>query len=418
MRRLAQSTAYTVVFKVFLSSDHVSAATSKTVAITISKAGGAFGNPNAGASNATEISGGWYKFVLDTTDTGTLGDLVLVGTATACDTADIVMMVVSATTGGATNLDASVNAIKTKTDSLTFTGANKVDASVRDWVGDTIPARNVAGVPKVDLVDIAGADVSTTSAQIGVNAVNIGGTSQTGRDIGASVLLSSGTGTGQIDFTSGVVKANLAQILGTAITETAGLIAAAFKKFFNVATPTGTVNSIPDAVAGAAGGLFIAGSNAATAVNITGDITGNLSGSVGSVSGAVGSVTGITASDIGIIKAKTDNLPSDPADESLVIAATDAIMARIGAPVGTSISDDIATLPTAAEIVTAIDDDEIETGVTRIEAERLVLAEATGKGTGLNGPSATFYAPDGTTVRVTGDVDTGAGTRSNVLLTP
>jgi hypothetical protein len=50
-------------------------------------------------------------------------------------------------------------------------------------------------------------------------------------------------------------EADLVRILGTALTETAGQIAAAFKKFFNVATPTGTVNSIPDAVAGASGGL-------------------------------------------------------------------------------------------------------------------------------------------------------------------
>lgn len=78
------------------------------------------------------------------------------------------------------------------------------------------------------------------------------------------VILQSGTGAGQLDFTSGVVKSNLAQILGTALTETAGQIAAAFRKFFNVASPTGTVNSIPDAVAGANGGLLIAGSNAAT----------------------------------------------------------------------------------------------------------------------------------------------------------
>ena len=109
MRRLPQSVAYTAVFKLFLSSDHITAATGKTVAITISKAGAAFANPNAGASNATEISGGWYKFALDTTDTSTLGDLVLVGTATACDTADIVMYVVSATTGGASNLDGTVS---------------------------------------------------------------------------------------------------------------------------------------------------------------------------------------------------------------------------------------------------------------------------------------------------------------------
>ena len=57
-------------------------------------------------------------------------------------------------------------------------------------------------------------------------------------------------------------------------------------------------------------------------MNITGDITGNLSGSVGSVTGsvgsvtgavgsvtgAVGSVTGLTASDVGAIKTKTDSL--------------------------------------------------------------------------------------------------------------
>jgi len=52
------------------------------------------------------------------------------------------------------------------------------------------------------------------------------------------------------------------------------------------------LGNVPDLVAGAAGGLFIAGTNAATTVNITGNVTGNLSGSVGSVTGAVGSVTG------------------------------------------------------------------------------------------------------------------------------
>lgn len=80
---------------------------------------------------------------------------------------------------------------------------------------------------------------------------------------------------------------------------------------------------LPSATAGAAGGLFIAGSNAATSVNLTGNITGNLSGSVGSVTGAVGSVTGnvggnvtgsvgsvagFTPADVTAIKAKTDSL--------------------------------------------------------------------------------------------------------------
>jgi hypothetical protein len=53
-----------------------------------------------------------------------------------------------------------------------------------------------------------------------------------------------------------------------------------------------------------------------------------------------------TATDVA---AKTDNLPTDPADQSLIIAATDAVMARLGAPSGASIAADIATrLPTAS----------------------------------------------------------------------
>lgn len=59
---------------------------------------------------------------------------------------------------------------------------------------------------------------------------------------------------------NGIPKVDLTYILGTLLTETAGQIAAAFVKFFNKATPTGTVNSLPDAVAGAMGGVAIVGS--------------------------------------------------------------------------------------------------------------------------------------------------------------
>lgn len=56
------------------------------------------------------------------------------------------------------------------------------------------------------------------------------------------------------------------------------------------------------------------------------------------------------------IQAKTDNLPTDPADQSLVIAATDAVMARLGAPAGASMSADVAAVKTqtaAIEVDTA-----------------------------------------------------------------
>lgn len=44
-----------------------------------------------------------------------------------------------------------------------------------------------SALAKADMVDVAGAAVSTSAAQIGVNAVNVGGTAQTGLDIGANV---------------------------------------------------------------------------------------------------------------------------------------------------------------------------------------------------------------------------------------
>ena len=98
-----------------------------------------------------------------------------------------------------------------------------------------------------------------TSGRVDVLKVN--GTSQTARDLGASVLLSPGTGVGQLDITTGVVKANWVQYLGTALTGTAANIVAAIAKFFDKTSPTGTINSLPDAVAGAANGVAIVGSS-------------------------------------------------------------------------------------------------------------------------------------------------------------
>ena len=100
------------------------------------------------------------------------------------------------------------------------------------------------------------------------------------------------------------VTADVTYIHGTALTETAGQLAGAFTKFFDVAAPTGTVNSLPDAVAGVANGVFIAGTNAATSIttaltaNIIGNITGALSGAVGSV--GTGGITAASIADAAI----------------------------------------------------------------------------------------------------------------------
>lgn len=212
---------------------------------------------------------------------------------------------------------AGTNAATTITTALTTTFTGNLTGTTAKSPA-TLAAADVSGNVPVDLQTIktravtcaAGVTVPTSiasptnitaasgvslAADQAVNVTKVNGTSQTARDLGASVLLSSGTGAGQLDFTSGVVKANLAQILGTAITGTAAQLAAAFTKFFDKASPTGTINSLPDAVPDTSGGL---GLTNGTKFNKTVDLTAGqtiaatVAGAVGSVTGAVGSVTG------------------------------------------------------------------------------------------------------------------------------
>jgi hypothetical protein len=316
------------------SSDHISGLTGATVTVNLSKAGGAGAAAGGTVSQVDATNNpGLYKIALTTTDTNTLGDLAYHCTATSADPTDFIDQVCANILGDTLPANATqINGVATT--SVTTINANQGTTQPVNFTGTAGSA-----LVKSDMTDIAGAAVSTTTAQIGVNAVNIGGTAQSGRDLGAGVLVTYGTAAGQINLTGGnlagavpsvtgavgsvtgavgsvtgnvggnvtgsvgsvvaTVAANLTQILGTALTETAGQIAAAFKQWFNVATPTGTVNSLPNAAPGASGGVLIAGSNAATTVNITGNITGNLSGSVGSVTGAVGSVTGAVGSVTG-----------------------------------------------------------------------------------------------------------------------
>lgn len=104
----------------------------------------------------------------------------------------------------------------------------------------------------------------------------------------------------------------------------------------------------------------------ASVTGAVGSVTGNVGGSVGSVIGAVGSVTGLTASNLdaavssrmatyaqpaGFLAA---TFPTDPADQSIIIAATDAIIAAVAALNNLSSEQVTAAVPTAAQIFTAV----------------------------------------------------------------
>lgn len=60
-------------------------------------------------------------------------------------------------------------------DSLVL-GTDTLQADVTQWLGTAAATPTVAGVPEVDITHISGSAVSTSTAQLGVNAVQAGGT--------------------------------------------------------------------------------------------------------------------------------------------------------------------------------------------------------------------------------------------------
>jgi hypothetical protein len=109
-----KSTAARVVGRGYLSADHIST-------IMISKNGGNFANPAAGASIMTEIEAtGWYYFALGTADVDTLGPLIIRGTHATMDNIEVACQVVETVT--------AVNLTQILGHLLTQTGAQVADA--------------------------------------------------------------------------------------------------------------------------------------------------------------------------------------------------------------------------------------------------------------------------------------------------
>lgn len=247
------------------------------------------------------------------------------------------------------------------------------------------------------------------------------------------------------------IDANVTQILGTALTETSGgYLAAGVKKFFDKATPTGTINSLPDAVAGATGGVFIAGTNAATAVTtgLTANITGNLSGSVGSLAtqakadvnaecdsalsdyGAnttVPDAAGVVATALGNLETHGDSewatatgfntvVPDAAGTAKTLTAAYDAAKTASQAGdamalVTDAVSADALSAAAVVEIVSGLEAD----GIAYADMMTAIMATLFGKAT-VAGSTVTYKKRDGSTVVITVTNDS-VGNRTASTLT-
>lgn len=161
---LKQSTAYTFQLGPFVdSTDGVTPEASLTIAATdvdLSKNGGAFADKtDATALTSTGDSQGYYDCVLDTTDTGTLGKL------------DVRCYV-----SGALPVFKSFMVVPAIVYDSLVAGSDLLDVSMTQILGTAVSTPATAGILDINLKNIANAAVSATSAQLGVNAVQAGGT--------------------------------------------------------------------------------------------------------------------------------------------------------------------------------------------------------------------------------------------------
>ena len=161
----------------------------------------------------------------------------------------------------------------------------------------------------VDSISVVGTVVGRFSLGR-ANISHITSTAQTARDIGASVLLSSGSGTGQLDFTSGVVKANLTQIDGAANgTHATGMVPADARDILGTAISSPATAGVLDVNIKNIANAVVNTANAQIGVNVVSQANidfGALqkaslnAATPASVTGAVGSIAtnGITSSSI------------------------------------------------------------------------------------------------------------------------
>lgn len=333
MAVVKQGTAYTRMFMMVESADHITALTGASPAVNISKAGAAFG---AAAGTVTEVANGWYKVALTTADTGTLGDLAYHITATSGDATDFVDQVTANILGD--TLPANMTQIGGSAVSATTA---QLGVNVVNWNNTVVATPATAGIPDVNVKNINNTAAATPGASGGVLiagsnvATTIAGLTLTGAAAVTTTPAKAGlTITGGAASTSagGTSAAAIAATGGAGAASTNGASAGA--SFTGGGTTTvsgadgvdmtgtgngnglnllglGTGNGLLATGGASAGGDGIqatAGGGVSVSASITGNITGNLSGSVGSVTGAVGSVTGAVGSVTGAVGSVTGNV--------------------------------------------------------------------------------------------------------------
>lgn len=330
--------------------------------------------------------------------------------------ANVTNLPVAIAMGNTAIWDFSLTATEMQAAQIVVTVADAATKAVEDQSFIIQTHGNASAQYQIDLADAVRAGLT---ALPNANAEAAGG------------LFTRGTGAGQINQEdNGYISVNVKAFIRTVLTETTGgWIAAAFKKLFDVATPVFTaasVNQTGDSFArlGAPAGASIEADIAAiksdTGTTLTQTTAATIRADVGLASAnldtQLSTIAGYIDTEVAAIKAKTDNLPSDPADASDIAALFTALSSHGDASWGTisaagiraavglasaNLDTQLATIPTVASIYGYV----TETGYTFEQTWRGVCSVLLGKSSGGGTGTEVFRDLNDTKDRITATVD-------------
>lgn len=295
---------------------------------------------------------------------------------------------------------------------------------------------------------------------VDVNAVKVGptgsGTAQTTGDIIADTNDIQARLPAALTV-NGNMKSSLMEIISTTLTETVGQIAAAFKQFFDIASPTGTMKAITNVVTT----TNLTTNNDKTGYSLTQTFPSNFSNlSISATTGLVditqtaadkawGTAARLLTAGTNIVLAKGTGVTGfNDLDTAGVAAATwnaatatygsagsygllietdlDAAItsrstysggavASVTAGVTVTTNNDKTGYELSTAGVDSILDDVVEGTLTFRQIIRIMLASLAGKSAGGGTATITFKGVDGTTTRITATVD-GSGDRTAITI--
>lgn len=309
------------------------------------------GTKNSGGG--THMAGGLYSAVFDATDTNTLGGLVAI-----------------VNVAGALPVRHEFQVLPANIYDSLIAGSDLLDVSVTQWLGTAAATPTVAGVPEVDITHIAGAAVSTSTAQLGVNAVQAGGTAWGSGAITAASIAADAIGASELAADAATEIANAVWALDATGQQTQG-------SFGQV--------------------LGDSGATAESAWTRAGNIYSRIGVPVGASISA----------DIAGVQADTDNI------QTRIPAAL--VSGRIDASVGAMVANVLTASALAADAVDEIWDEIFEGSLTARQGLRLFLSALVGKLAGAATTTVTIRDNADTKARVTATVDAD-GNRTAVTL--